>query len=1113
MADGSIHDTRFARTGEDIASKSARRNKMSPLAPAPAKPEPAKLLNAGAPRPAAPPFIEELYLALNPDVAAAIAAGTINDARSHWESCGARETIEGSRPSLQNETNYSRIPPRATPESEAQHLDTKAYLYFNPDVQRAVGEDPNAVRYHWIHHGRFEQRRAPGIAPFRHRRMSLARMGAKPFGLNVFGPFMAKTGLGTAARNMLAAIKETQLPFEVWNFDTSQGPARFADIDRQRRPRYNANIVFANADQVEHVFNEAPDGFFDDSYTIGVWQWELASFRPDWFSAFGAVDEVWTNSRFQLEAIRAVAPVPVINISLPVVTPAAPAGGMSRADIGIKDSDFVFLLPFDVGSTIARKNPLAGVEAFRTAFGGRDDVVLIVKYQSPEHDRQFLLKLSRAIAGAANIHVMAETLNEADMASLRAISDCLLAPHRSEGFGLNIAEFMALGKPVVATNYAGNVDFLDAATGYPVAYDLCEIETMTGPYPAKYIWAEPRRDALVAQLREVFSNRAEAKRRGAQAAKRMAEHFTPSRISWDIIARLRRAELDRPLPAFARYIGASSSTRAASPFRPLGEAPGRQVPNLALTPHFSIILPVYNVPSAYLERCIQSVLNQSYPFWELCIANDASTAQDTLAMLHRYRGLSAQIKIVDLVKNEGIAGASNRAAALATGDYVAMLDNDDELEPNALAEMAAAINAAPELDCLYCDETKIDEAGREIDHFYKPDWSPEHLESVMYVLHMLVVRKKLFFEIGQFRAEFDGAQDYDLMLRISRATDKIGHVPKSLYKWRAIEGSAALKVDAKPKALDSGFKALREHVAEKFGPAAKVEKGLIAGTFRVRRNLGQTPPVSLMILTNNGTAELPGRGKVKLVENFVRSIKELTLYPNYKLIVVDNSSLSKAQVKKFEDDGVQVINFEFTGTFNFAAKANFAVRAARTEMIVLLNDDMEVISPDWLGALMEYAQDPEIGVVGARLLRADGSVQHVGAVIGVNEGVAHVYHNADRNFIGYNGFTHIIRNYSAVTGACFATRKSVVMHAGGFDTSFATDFNDVDLCLKIRDAGYRIVYTPYCELYHFEGQSIIRNAQSEDERSRFSARWAAAMAHDPFYNVNLSRNRLDFARA
>jgi GT2 family glycosyltransferase len=351
------------------------------------------------------------------------------------------------------------------------------------------------------------------------------------------------------------------------------------------------------------------------------------------------------------------------------------------------------------------------------------------------------------------------------------------------------------------------------------------------------------------------------------------------------------------------------------------------------------------------------------------------------------------------------------------------------------------------------------------------------------------------------------------MLRLSRATDKIGHVSKPLYRWRAIPGSAAMVVDAKPKALESGIRALSDHVTKKYGAGAKVERGLLAGTFRVRRDLAKNPPVTLMILTNNAAGDLPGRGNIRFVDNFVASIQALTAYKNYELVVVDNSSLTKAQVKKFEAAGVQVLNYEFTGPFNYAAKANFSVRHSRTELVILLNDDMEVISPDWLGALVEYAQDPEIGAVGARLLHADGSLQHAGAVIGLNGSVGHVYHNADRDFVGYNGFTHIIRNFSAVTAACFATRKSVVMHAGGFDERFATDFNDIDLCLRIRDAGYRIVYTPYAELYHFEGQSIARVQQNPQERQLFLDRWLDLIVRDPYYNENLTRSKLDYTRA
>jgi GT2 family glycosyltransferase/glycosyltransferase involved in cell wall biosynthesis len=1058
-------------------------------------------------------FIPELYLALNPDVADAIVAGKFASAWEHWVKFGRRETAAGGRPALKHELFYAKPEKTAaTHESEARFLDTQAYLFLNPDVRSAVGEDANAVREHWINYGRFELRVAPGIAPFRRRHIDFARMSARPFGLNVFGPFMAKTGLGTACRNMLAAIKETELPFEVWNFDTSKGAVRFAQIDKARRPGFNINIIFANADQIEQVFLACPEGFFDDSYTIAVWQWELAAFRPDWFSAFGAVDEVWTNSRFQVEAIRSSAPVPVIKINLPVIVKPSTAS-LSRADIGIDTDAFVFLLPFDIGSTIARKNPMAGVLAFKAAFSGQSKFVLIVKYQAPEHDKQFLLKLNRIIAGDSNIHVISEALNEADMASLRTLSDCLLAPHRSEGFGLNIAEFMALEKPVIATNYAGNVDFLDENTGYPADFCLTEIEQMAGPYPAGYVWAEPNQASLIAQMHNVVKNPAETARRAANAAKRMATDFSPARIAWDIIARIRKTELDRPLPKYARWIGNSHAVGTPSPLRPFAFGKNKAAPELRVAPLFSIIMPVYNVDGEYLKRSIESVIDQTYPFWELCIANDASTSADTLMTLNRYRGTSPRIKILDLPSNAGIAHASNRAAELATGEFLALLDNDDELDPEALAEIAAAVDADPSLDCIYTDETKIDKSGLEIEHFYKPDWSPEHLESVMYVLHMLVVRKKLFFEAGQFRAEFDGAQDYDLMLRISRATEKIGHVQKALYRWRAIPGSAAAKVDAKPMALEAGLRALMDHVTHKFGDRAKAERGLLTGTFRVRRNIDAAPPVSLMILTNNTISDLPGRGKTRLVDNFIKSIREHTLYPNYRIVVVDNSSLSREQLRRFKADGVQVINHETPGPFNFAAKANFAVRAARTELLVLLNDDMEVISPDWLGALVEYTQDPEIGAVGARLLRADGSVQHVGAVIGVNNGVGHVYHNAKRDFVGYNGFTHIVRNYSAITGACLATRKSVLMHIGGFDESFAIDYNDIDLCLRIREAGYRIVYTPYSELYHFEGLSIGRMTSDDNERILFSERWPNEMKSDPFYNVNLSRNKLDFTRA
>jgi len=300
-------------------------------------------------------------------------------------------------------------------------------------------------------------------------------------------------------------------------------------------------------------------------------------------------------------------------------------------------------------------------------------------------------------------------------------------------------------------------------------------------------------------------------------------------------------------------------------------------------------------------------------------------------------------------------------------------------------------------------------------------------------------------------------------------------------------------------------------VAARHGKHAWVEDGLLPGTFRVRRQLLGSPRVSLLILTNNGTLDLPGRARFHMVDNMVDSILRRTGYRNFEIVVVDNSKLGRAQMERFESLGVRVENY--TGRvvpFNYAAKANFALRVCRTEHLVMLNDDMEVINEDWLSSLVELSQEPEIGAVGGRLLHADGSIQHVGCVIGVNGGSAHVYHSFPNTHVGYNGFTHLIRNYAAVTGACFATRKSVVAQVGGFDESFAVDFNDTDLCLRIIEGGYRVAYTPYCQLFHFEGASAQRTKQNADEHRRFVSRWARYMENDPYFNPNFAKNRFDF---
>jgi len=1099
----------------------------SPNEPVPASPEPSHLPASATAIAYTPPpddpaartntaqFAEDLYLALNPDVAALVAQRVFASGRAHYLAEGQAQEQAGERPSIVDDALYEdALPPGTGCEVDTSTFDSESYFLLYPDVLQALGNAPEAARSHWVHYGRFEGRVGTGIAPYRSWRARPAELLAKPFGINLFGPFAATSGLGTAARGLLRAIQSIGIATELHPFDVSRAIPRITTAERNRKPTYRCNLLLANADQIAQLTSLYPQGHFDDAYNIAVWAWELAAFRPDWYMSFAPLDEVWTNSGFELDSIGAIAPVPVHKIRLPVDVAAASARD-GRDIFGIPRDRLVFLMAFDVGSTSARKNPGMVIEAFREAFPGDENVFLVIKFHSTTVEPSITRQLTRALRGADNVLVMADMLSEADMALLRAACDCFVSAHRSEGFGLNIAEFMALGKPVIATQYSGNLEFFDESVGYPVAYDLTEVKAQAGPYMPHYVWADPKKDSLIGQFRAVYQDQPGAWARGRRAAQRMREQFSVERIGHEIRRRLLAIGLASDKPPFLEWLGKTRGMVGAAPLAALNAQQRQAIAALGMRlPVISLVVPVYNVPAQFLEACVVSVIRQNYPFWELCLCNDASTDPATLDVLRRLQGVDPRIKIRHVHANRGIAGASNLAVEMATGAFIAMLDNDDTLHPDALLAVARALFADGDIDVIYTDEDKIDEQGRLIDTYYKPDWSPEHLESVMYVLHMLVVRKRLFLEIGGFRDAYSGAQDYDLMLRLSRHTQRVHHIPQALYHWRAVAGSAASVVDAKPYALQAGFRALSDHVAEKHGDRGWVEDGLLPGTFRVRRKISGRPRVSLLILTNNGDLELPGRGRFHMVDNLVDSILRRTSYRNYEIVVVDNNKVSPAQVARFRSLGVRVENFAGPVVpFNYAAKANYALRMCRTEHLVILNDDMEIINEEWLSALLELSQDPEVGAVGARLLHADGTIQHVGCVIGVNGGSAHVYHSFPGDFVGYNGFTHLIRNYAAVTGACFATRKSVMSQVGGFDESFAIDFNDIDLCLKIIENGYRIVYTPYCSLFHFEGASAKRVTQNKDERRRFITRWARYMENDPYFNPNFSRSRFDFTVA
>ena len=513
----------------------------------------------------------------------------------------------------------------------------------------------------------------------------------------------------------------------------------------------------------------------------------------------------------------------------------------------------------------------------------------------------------------------------------------------------------------------------------------------------------------------------------------------------------------------------------------------KEAARLSCRPKVSIVMPVYNSDAAWLREAIESVRGQLYDDWELCIADDASSEPAVRELLQEYEG-DERIKVTYLEENQGISAASNAALALATGEYVGFLDHDDELKPDALYEVVKLLNEQPDLDFIYSDEDKRSPDGRLVQPFFKPDWSPDLLLSINYVPHFAVYRKRTVDEVGGLRSECDFSQDYDLALRVTERTNRIGHVALPLYTWRMIPGSAASEVEAKPRSTEAAKRALADAMRRR-GIGAEILEGPFKTAYRVRYRIRGEPLVSIII---------PTRDRVELLSRCIASIKKKTSYRNYEIIVVDNDSRDEKTLDYLKKSPHRCITYP--GAFHYAGMMNFAVRETAGEHVIMLNNDTEVISPEWVEAMLEHSQRPEVAAVGARLFYPDGRrVQHEGIIIGLGGGSAG---NVDHG--GYFGLGKMVRNLSAVTGACMMVRRDVFEGLGGFDESLGIAFNDVDYCLRAREQGYLIVYTPYSVLYHHEGGTRGRLHPMEDERF-FRSRWGEpGQYRDPYYNPNLS---------
>jgi GT2 family glycosyltransferase len=515
----------------------------------------------------------------------------------------------------------------------------------------------------------------------------------------------------------------------------------------------------------------------------------------------------------------------------------------------------------------------------------------------------------------------------------------------------------------------------------------------------------------------------------------------------------------------------------------------------------SIILPVYNTSEQYLRRAIESVLDQVYPLWELCLVGDGSTDPKLSRILLDYASKDQRIRVCSLEGHGGVVAASNHALRMTAGQFVGLMNQNDELTPDACLEVVKALNDHPDTDLLYSDQDKLDELGERVEPFFKPDWSPDLLMSLNYISHFSVVRRSMIEKVGGFREGFEGNHDYDLFLRVTEVTNNIWHIPRILYSQRQLPHSDVL---TRESLRVTAMSALREALARR-GLKGDVSGGF-GCSYRVRYSIENAPLVSIII---------PTRNRVDLLQRCITSLESKTHYANYEIIIVDNNSEDKRALTYLGSLRHEIIRFE--GEFNFSRINNLAAARAKGDHLLFLNNDTEVLDGHWLEAMIEHSQRPEVGVVGTLLLYPQhksmdkATIQHAGVIVGPGGLASHAFTHYPAGDFGYFGLHRLVRNCSAVTGACLMIKRKLFNEVDGFDEKFRVDFGDVDLCLRVLENGYRIIYTPYAAVWHHE--SATRRGLHPDSDVRLMInRWKDFLIKgDPYYNNNFTLLRTDYS--
>ena len=531
-------------------------------------------------------------------------------------------------------------------------------------------------------------------------------------------------------------------------------------------------------------------------------------------------------------------------------------------------------------------------------------------------------------------------------------------------------------------------------------------------------------------------------------------------------------------------------------------------------PLISVVMPTYNPNPAWLREAIESVRAQIYPNWELCIADDASPSAEVRAILKSYSESDPRIKVVFRLQNGHISAASNSALELVSGPWVALMDHDDLLPADALFWVADCIAANPGVQLIYSDEDKADESGFRFGPYFKPDWNVDLFRSQNMFSHLGVLSTELMRSVGGFRVGMEGSQDWDLVLRCMERVEpgQIKHIPRVLYHWRVHSESTARSMSAKPYAAIAGERALNEHF-QRTGVHATAEH--LDFGYRVRYALPDVLPLVSVII--------PTRNALRLTRQCVESILSKTTYSNYEIIIVDNGSDDPATLAWFKQIAAEKPNVRVLRDdrdFNYSALNNGAVPSANGELLALVNNDIEVITPDWLSEMVSLAVQPGVGAVGARLWYPNRTLQHAGVILGIGGIAAHAHRGMPVGREGYAGRAALIQSFSAVTAACLVIQKQHYLAVGGLDeVNLKESFNDIDFCLRLREAGLRNVWTPYAELFHYESATRSKNmspkrqAQFQEESAYMHKRWGALIQNDPAYSPNLMLAREDFSYA